>query len=63
MWDGQEPISDDCDILGGKCYYDGSGLNAEPVYELLLREGSDGVWKSLGEYYNECFTQEESNDR
>ena len=44
----------DCDLLaGGKCYYDGSGLSAEPVFERLLREGSDGVWKELEDFYRE----------
>jgi len=45
-----------CEYLDGKpCYYDGSGLDAEPVYEILLREGSDGVWKKLEDYYNATF--------
>lgn len=35
----------------GFCYYDGSGLNAERVYEALLRKGSDGVWRELEDYY------------
>lgn len=42
----------DCDILpGGKCFYDGSGLAAERVYERLLREGDAGVWAELEGYY------------
>lgn len=42
----------DCEyVAGGKCYYDGSGLNAERIYETLVREGSDGVWRELEEYY------------
>lgn len=36
----------------GKCYYDGSGLNAYRIYEVLIREGSDGVWRELKEYYD-----------
>ena len=46
---------DDCDILGGECYYDGSGLNAERVYERLLREGDQGVWLALEGYYEDVF--------
>lgn len=43
-----------CDLLPGKkCYYDGSGLNANALYEVLLKEGSDGVWRDLENYYNE----------
>lgn len=56
----QRVQSDDCPVIGGPCYYDGSGLNAEPVYERLLREGSDGVWKALEEYYAETFAASES---
>ena len=55
-YDGQESTSEKCPYLDGKpCYYDGSGLNAEPVYEILVREGSDGVWKRLEEYYVQVF--------
>jgi hypothetical protein len=44
---------DDCDWLaGGKpCYYEGSTLAAEPVFERLLREGDAGVWAALEETY------------
>lgn len=56
MYEGQEPTSDSCSYIGGKsCYYDGSGLQAEKVYDILLREGSEGVWKYLEKYYNETF--------
>ena len=45
-----------CEYLDGKpCYYDGSGLNAERVYGVLLEKGSDGVWKELEEYYVSTF--------
>jgi hypothetical protein len=45
-----------CEYLGGAtCYYDGSGLNAEPIFEILLREGSEGVWKALEAYYTQTF--------
>jgi len=48
-----------CEYLDGKpCYYDGSGLNAEPVYERMLKEGSEGVWKELEEYYKSTFERE-----
>mgnify|MGYP001423315064 CR=1 FL=1 len=46
---------DDCHLLGGPCYYDGSCLNAERIYDVLLREGSDGVWRELEAYYREIF--------
>jgi hypothetical protein len=47
-----------CELLGGgPCYYDGSTLNAEPVFEVLLREGSAGVWRELREYYMRTFRE------
>lgn len=50
----QKPMK--CDILkGGQCYYDGSGLAAEEVRDVMLEEGSDGVWRVLEEYYHQVF--------
>jgi hypothetical protein len=47
---------DPCPYLDGKpCYYDGSGLQAERIYNVLLAEGSDGVWRALEEYYRSTF--------
>lgn len=42
-------------VDGGPCYYDGSTLNAEPVFDVLLREGSAGVWRELRKFYMETF--------
>lgn len=41
-YEGQTKM-EHCDYLKGGCYYDGSGLNAERIYHVLLREGSEGV--------------------
>ena len=47
-----------CPYLNGKpCYCDGSSLYAETVYEKLLREGDDAVWKELEESYIDRFGQ------
>lgn len=49
----------DCDLLpSGRCYYDGSGLMAEPVLERLLREGDEGVWAALTDYYLSHFEED-----
>lgn len=54
MYEGQTAL--DCDLLpGGKCYYDGSGLQANKVFEILVREGSEGVWKFLEKKHAELF--------
>jgi hypothetical protein len=53
-YEGQGPIQQSCEYCDGKpCYYDGSGLNAERIYDILLREGSDGVWRELEKFYRE----------
>lgn len=41
-----------CDLLpAGKCYYDGSSLNADRIFDVLRSEGSDGVWRELESLY------------
>lgn len=37
---------DDCDVLDGVCYYDGSSLNAEHVFAIMLREGAEGTMEN-----------------
>jgi len=40
---------------GRPCYYDGSTLAAQEVFDILVKEGSDGIWKKLEECYNQYF--------
>jgi len=45
--------SSHCQALGdADCWYDGSGLNAEPVTKAFIDEGEETVWKRLEEYYD-----------
>ena len=47
---------DPCPYLdGAPCYYDGSGLNAERIFDVLCAEGDAGVWRELEAYYTETF--------
>ena len=57
MYDSQEPISTECDLIGkGKpCYYDGSSLNAEGYFQIMVEGGSEALWKALEEYYHNRF--------
>ncbi len=56
-YEGHEPFG--CEwVETGQCYYDGSGLNAERIFQVLLVEGSDGVWRELEQYYRYTFNQE-----
>lgn len=62
QWEGQEQYGrDDCHLLdGGTCYYDGSGLNAEPVLAAFLDHGPHAVWVALARYYAELFGADEA---
>lgn len=55
MYEGHAPMKGKCIFIEGDCYYDGSGLNAQRVYEKLLTDGDEGVWKALEEYYEDTF--------
>lgn len=58
-YEGQEPVSSECEWLGGKpCYYDGSTLNAERIFDVLVAEGDEGVWRELEVYYMDLFDEE-----
>lgn len=48
-----------CDLLrGGKCYSDSSFVRSEEVLERLIREGSEGVWRYMRDFYDEVTTRE-----
>jgi hypothetical protein len=53
----QVPSSEPCPYLdeGQHCFWDSSGLNADGIYEALLHEGDEGVWKELEYYYHDVF--------
>lgn len=56
IFEGQDPM-DNCHLLGGgKCYYDGSRLNAERIFTVLREQGSEGVWSELESYWKELFS-------
>lgn len=45
-----------CEYLdGAPCYYDGSGLYAEKVFQRMIREGDDAVWQELEQAYASRF--------
>ena len=53
QYEGAFGPRDDCDYLpGGRCWYDGSGLNAEPVMARFLIEGEPAIWRELAEYHD-----------
>ena len=56
-YEGQEVIQQSCEYLNGKpCYYDGSSLNAVKYFDIMVREGSEALWKALEKYYDDVFS-------
>lgn len=55
QYDGQTVLRDDCHVVGGPCYYDGSGLNAELLIEGFVNGGTEWLWPALEEYYRAVF--------
>ena len=62
MYEGQELQDENCDVLGGPCYYDGSGLAADEVLQILITEGHDAVWERLEQEYTRRFLTERNDD-
>ena len=50
----------DCDLLpNGKCFYDGSGLQADDFFETLIREGHEAVWKKMEQWFQHVYDNAE----
>lgn len=48
---------DCCYTSSGKCYYVGSGLNAELLVENFIAQGDKYLWAALEAYYRTCFEE------
>jgi hypothetical protein len=55
QYEGQTCLTNDCHLLGGKCFYDGSSLSAEEWVEGFLNGGTEWLWPRLEEYYRSVF--------
>ncbi len=51
QYEDQSPMTYECQVVGGKCYYDGSGLNADLLIEGFISGGTEWLWPQLEEYY------------
>lgn len=50
MYEGQTKMK--CHLLpAGECYYDGSSLNADRIFAILVHKGGDAVWQALEAEY------------
>lgn len=57
MFEDHQPIEDDCEFTGGKCYYDGSSLRAERWYKEWLEKGCDAIWRKLEVEWKDRFNE------
>lgn len=56
MHEDHDAIEQECPFIDGKpCYYDGSGLNAIRMFEVLMKEGDEGIWRELEDYHRHVF--------
>jgi hypothetical protein len=53
------PYTSDDKGKGADCYYDGSGLQAQKYFELLIEKGSDELFKALEERYHSTWKGDE----
>lgn len=50
--------NDNCNIIPGGCYYDGTSLGASEPLDIFINEGEDGLWKFLEKVYKHRFQEE-----
>lgn len=55
----EEPQTESCELTGGACYSDRTGLGAEPVFDALRRKGDEGVWEEMKRYYRQVFEEDD----
>ena len=51
-----------CEYLTGRCYYDGSGLQAQPVLDRFIRDGEQAIWDALEDRYAALMTRIDEED-
>lgn len=60
MYEDQKPMDSECEwVKGGKCYYDGSTLNADTPLAILTEHGDEEVWLYLEQFYECTFNDSE----
>ena len=63
QYEGQEPIHDNCPIIGGPCYYDGSGMRAERLAHRFIEEGEEVIWAELESVYAGLLAEDREAER
>lgn len=57
LYEGHSITQNDCKLLNGPCYYDGSGLRAEEWLTVLIEQGGDAIWALMEQMYIERFSE------
>jgi hypothetical protein len=60
MYEDQTAISEECKLTDGPCFYDGTGLGGERLFNLFVAEGEQAMWEELLCSYNYTFNTEYS---
>lgn len=56
IYEGQGIMAESCEYLDGRpCYYDGSSLQADVYFDVLVTGGDEALWNKMEEYHKELF--------
>lgn len=57
QYENQSEMQKECFWLNNKlCYYDGSTLNAEKPFNILIQKGESALWNFLEQYHKDIFS-------
>lgn len=51
QYEGQTLMIENCQVINGPCYYDSTCLQAQDIFNILVKEGGDAVWKEMEKFY------------
>lgn len=57
-YEGQSPMGECVWLNNATCYYDGSTLNAEEPFDILISKGESALWAFLEQYHRNTFSNE-----
>lgn len=55
IYGDESPLTEDCEVIGGQCFYDGSTLAAQDFLPQFIAEGEAAVWARLEQEYTSRF--------
>ena len=53
-YEGQMSLTDECALIGGVCYFDGSSLFGQDVCGVLLTDGVEAMYRKLEEWRDDA---------